>query len=73
LVELLKYNLKEAELATAKASDRRLCWLLHSHEYTSEELLKLFPELAIQRVTKSLNDINSLALFRSSEVAIRSH
>ena len=49
LFELLKYNLKEAELATAVASDRWLCWLLNSHEYTSDELLKLFSELAIQR------------------------
>jgi len=58
LVELFKYNLQEAELATATTSDRWLYWLLHSHEYTSEELLKLFPELAIQQATRSLNDIN---------------
>jgi len=31
---------------------------LHSHEYTSEELLKLFPELEIQQATKSRIDIN---------------
>jgi len=58
LVELLKYNLLEADLATGTASARWLYWLLHSHEYTSEELWKLFPELAIQQATKSLNDIN---------------
>ena len=58
LVELLKYNLREADLATATASDRWLYWLLHSHEYTSEELFKLFPELEMQQATKSLNKIN---------------
>jgi len=58
LVELLKYNLKEAELTSATASDRWLYRLLNSHEYSSDELLKLFPELAIQQATKSLNNIN---------------
>jgi len=58
LVELLKYNLGEPDLAIASASDRWLFWLLHSHEYTNEELLKLFPELAIQRATEALNSIN---------------
>jgi len=58
LVELLKYNFSEAELATATSSDRWLYWLLHSHEYTSEELFMLFPELEMQQATKSLNEIN---------------
>jgi hypothetical protein len=58
LVELSKYNLKEDELAVASASDRWLFWLLYSHQYSSEELVKLFPELAIQRATVALNNIN---------------
>ena len=58
MVELSKYNLKEDELAVASASDRWLFWLLYSHQYSSEELVKLFPELAIQRATVALNNIN---------------
>ena len=58
LVELTKYNLKEEELAATSASGRWLFWLLHSHQYSSEELVRLFPELAIQRATVALNNIN---------------
>jgi flagellar biosynthesis/type III secretory pathway protein FliH len=36
---------------------RWLFWLLRSHEYSREELLRLFPELAIQRATVALSNI----------------
>ncbi len=58
LVELSKYNMKEEELVSASPSDRWLFWLLYSNQYSSEELVRLFPELAIQRATVALNNIN---------------
>jgi predicted transposase/invertase (TIGR01784 family) len=53
-LELGWYNLAETDLATATPVDRWLYWLLHAHQYSPEELLKLFPEEGIQSATKTL-------------------
>ena len=51
-LELGRYNLTEADLATANSRDRWLYWFLHAHEYEPEALLKLFPETGMQLATR---------------------
>ncbi len=56
-LELGRYNIREAELATASMRDRWLYWFLHAHEYKPEALLKLFPEAAMQLATETITKI----------------
>jgi hypothetical protein len=56
-LELGKYNLAEADLATASMRDRWLYWFLHAQEYEPEALLQLFPETAMQLATNTITKI----------------
>ena len=56
-LELGRYNRTESELAKATLLDCWLYWLLHAHEYESDELLRLFPQDAICMATKTINRI----------------
>ena len=40
-LELARYNLQASDLANASLLQQWLYWLLHAHEYESEELLRL--------------------------------
>ena len=74
-LELGRYNLTEAELATASMRDRWLFWFLHAHEYEPEALLKLFPEAAIQLATKTITRIAEITedktMYDAREKALR--
>ena len=56
-LELGRYNLVEADLATASMRDRWLYWFLHAQEYEPEALLQLFPENAMQLATNTITKI----------------
>ena len=45
-LELGRYTLTEGDLPTSSTLEWWLFWLLHAHEYESEELLRLFPQAA---------------------------
>jgi len=74
-LELGRYNLKEAELATASMRDRWLFWFLHAHEYESEALLALFPDAAMQLATKTITRIAEITedktMYDAREKALR--
>ncbi len=74
-LELGCYHLKEKDLATASILDCWLYWLIHAHEYEPEELLRLFPQAAIQHATQTLTRIAEVtedkAMYDSREKAIR--
>ena len=53
-LELGRYTLGEADLATADMLDCWLYWLLHAHEYEPAALLKLLPQQAIRQATETL-------------------
>ena len=74
-LELGRYNLTEAELATASMRDRWLYWFLHAHEYEPQLLLKLFPEAAMQLATQTITKIAEITedktMYDAREKAIR--
>lgn len=74
-LELGRYNLKESDLANASLLDCWLYWLLHAHEYESEELQRLFPQKPIQVATESITRISLVtedkAMYDAREKAIR--
>jgi predicted transposase/invertase (TIGR01784 family) len=74
-LELGRYNLKEADLATAEMLDCWLFWLLHAHEYESAALLELLPQQAIRQATETLARIAQIsedkAMYDAREKAIR--
>ena len=74
-LELGRYNLTEAELATASMRDRWLYWFLHAHEYEPEALLKLFPDAAMQLATQTITKIAEITedktMYDAREKAIR--
>lgn len=74
-LELGRYNLTEADLATASMRDRWLYWFLHAHEYEPEALLKLFPEAAMQLATQTITKIAEITvdktMYDSREKAMR--
>ena len=74
-LEFGRYNLSESELATASMLDCWLYWLLHAHEYESDELLSLFPQKAIQQATQTITQIalvtEDKAMYDAREKAIR--
>ncbi len=69
------YNLKEADLANASTLECWLYWFLHAHEYEANELLKLFPQTAIQQATQTITQIAQItedkAMYDAREKAIR--
>lgn len=74
-LELGWYNRQEADLATASTLESWLYWLLHAHEYEFEELLKLFPQAAIQQASQTIWQISEITedkiMYDSREKAIR--
>jgi predicted transposase/invertase (TIGR01784 family) len=60
ILEMGWYNLNESELATASVLERWLYWLLHAHEHTETELMRLFPESEFQQATKTLVAIKQI-------------
>ena len=74
-LELGRYNLAEADLATASMRDRWLYWFLHAHEYEPEALLKLFPEAAMQLATQTITKIAEITedktMYDAREKAMR--
>jgi predicted transposase/invertase (TIGR01784 family) len=74
-LELGRYNLGEADLATASELDWWLYWLLHAHEYEVEALLALFPKPAFRQATQTILRIaqktEDKAMYDSREKAIR--
>ena len=52
-----------------------LYWLIHAHEYESQELLSLFPQKAIQQATRTITQIalvtEDKAMYDAREKAIR--
>jgi predicted transposase/invertase (TIGR01784 family) len=69
------YNLKEADLANASTLECGLYWFLHAHEDEANELLKLFPQTAIQQATQTITQIAQItedkAMYDAREKAIR--
>ena len=75
-IELPRYTtISEADLTTASLLECWIFWFLHAHEYEPEELLKLFPQPAIQQATKSITKIarktEDKAMYDAREKAIR--
>jgi predicted transposase/invertase (TIGR01784 family) len=74
-IELGRYRLEEKDLATASLLDCWLYWLLHAHEYEPGELMKLFPQAAIQQATQTITRIAQIsedkAMYDAREKAIR--
>ena len=74
-LELGRYTLREADLATADMLDCWLYWLLHAHEYEPAALLKLLPQQAIRQATETLARIAQIsedkAMYDAREKAIR--
>jgi predicted transposase/invertase (TIGR01784 family) len=61
ILEMGWYNLRESDLAAASPLERWLFWLLHAHEYTEEELMRLFPESEFQHATQTLVAIKRIS------------
>ena len=63
------------ELADASLLEIWLYWLLHAHEYEPEELLRLFPQAAIQLATQTIVRIAEImedkTMYDAREKAIR--
>ena len=74
-LELGRYTLTEADLATADMLDCWLYWLLHAHEYEPAALLTLLPQQAIRQATEALARIAQIsedkAMYDAREKAIR--
>ncbi len=71
-LELGRYHLREQDLATASLLDCWLYWLLRAHEYEPGELLKLFPQAAIQQTIRQIAEITEdKAMYDAREKAIR--
>ncbi len=74
-LELGRYDLREQDLATASLLECWLYWLLRAHEYESGQLLKLFPQAAIQQATQTIRKIAEItedkAMYDAREKAIR--
>jgi len=74
-LELARYTLQESDLKDASILDCWLFWFLHAHEYEEEELLKLFPQPAIQQATKTISQIAQMTedktMYDAREKAIR--
>ena len=74
-MELGRYNLQLHELADASLLEVWLFWLLHAHEYEPEELLRLFPQAAIQLATQTIVRIAEITedktMYDAREKAIR--
>jgi predicted transposase/invertase (TIGR01784 family) len=74
-IELPRYTLTEADLKTASPLECWVYWLLHAQEYEPEELLKLFPQPAIQQATRVIATIaqqsEDKAMYDAREKAIR--
>ncbi len=74
-LELGRYNLQASDLANASLLQQWLYWLLHAHEYESEELLRLFPQPAIQLATQTIVRIAEITedktMYDAREKAIR--
>jgi len=74
---LARYNLSEADLATASTLDRWLYWFLHAHEYKPAALLNLFPETAVQLATQTITRISEITedktMYDAREKSIRDH
>ena len=74
-LELARYNLQASDLANASLLQQWLYWLLHAHEYESEELLRLFPQPAIQLATQTIVRIAEITedktMYDAREKAIR--
>ena len=60
ILEMGWYNLRESDLATASPLERWLYWLLHAHEYTEAELMRLFPESEFRQATRTLVAIKQI-------------
>ena len=77
ILELGRYNLEEADLKTSSPLEYWLFWLLHAHKYESDELMKLFPEVAFQQATRSITQISQKtedkAMYDAREKAIRDY
>ena len=56
-LELGRYNLAGADLASASMRDRWLYRFLHAQEYEPEALLQLFPETAMQLATNTITKV----------------
>ena len=76
-LELGRYTLTESDLKTASVLDCWLFWLLHAHEYETEELLKLFPDAAFQQATRAITQISlkteDKAMYDAREKALRDY
>ena len=74
-LEFGRYNLEATDLANASLLQQWLYWLLHAHEYESEELLRLFPQPAIQLATHTIVRIaektEDKTMYDAREKAIR--
>ena len=57
-LELGKYNLTEADLATTSHLNRWLYWFLHADQYSAEELRRLFPYEDIAQASSALKQIS---------------
>ncbi|MFN7450621.1 MAG: PD-(D/E)XK nuclease family transposase [Pirellula sp.] len=60
ILEMGWYNLAKSELAAASPLERWLCWLLHAHEHTETELVRLFPESEFRQATRTLVAIQQI-------------
>jgi predicted transposase/invertase (TIGR01784 family) len=74
-LEFGRYNLKARDLVNASLLQQWIYWLLHAHEYESEELLRLFPQPAIQLATQTIVRIAEITedktMYDAREKAIR--
>ena len=74
-LELGRYNLQLHELADASLLETWLYWLLHAPEYEPDELLRLFPQAAIQLATQTIVRIAEITedktMYDAREKAIR--
>ena len=74
-LELERYTLREADLATKDTLDCWLYWFLHAHEYDPEALVKLLPQPEIRQATGTLARIAQIsedkAMYDARERAIR--
>ena len=74
-IELGRYDAQSQDFATANPLDCWLYWLLHAHEYESEELMQLFPQEAILQATQTITQIAQMTedktMYDAREKAIR--
>ena len=60
MLEMGWCDLAESELAVASPLERWLYWLLHAHEHTETELMRLFPESEFRQATQTLVAIKQI-------------